>query len=106
LTIRPLARDSERALIARVRDGSSTDFALLLAQNSAAANDALANLDRLAAVRLLIREFDGRYLTACTTANKTLERLTGERVPVDCESPDSRGDARARWRAIADAPPS
>jgi HEAT repeat protein len=68
--------------------------------------EALGRFDRLAAVRLLIREFDGRYVAACTTANEALERLTGERVPVDCESPDSRGDARARWRAIADAPPS
>jgi HEAT repeat protein len=62
--------------------------------------EALGRFDKLAAVPLLMRELNSRYLAACTTANEALQELTGERVPIDCESPDSRGDALARWREI------
>ena len=65
------------------------------------AAEGLSRFDRPGAMRLLVREFDSRFLSACMMANDTLQRLTGETVTVDCESPESRREARARWAAVA-----
>jgi hypothetical protein len=60
--------------------------------------EALGRFDRQSATRLLAREFDNRALGACMAANDALRRLTGENLQVDCEAPDARTAATARWR--------
>jgi HEAT repeat protein len=63
------------------------------------AAEAFGRFDRQAATRLLAREFDNRVLRACMAANDALRRLTGENLQVDCESPEARAAAIARWLA-------
>jgi HEAT repeat protein len=65
------------------------------------AAEALGRFDRPNATRLLAREFDNRVLGACTAANDALQRLHGEKAQVDCEAPDARAAAKARWLARA-----
>jgi hypothetical protein len=65
------------------------------------AAEALGRFDRQNATRLLAREFDNRVLSACMAANEALRRLTGENLQVDCEAPDARAAATARWLALA-----
>ena len=64
------------------------------------AAEALGRFDRPSATRLLAPELDNRVLRACMAANDTLQRLTGENVPVDCEAPEGRAAAIARWLAL------
>jgi HEAT repeat protein len=65
------------------------------------AAEALGRFDRQSATRLLAREFDNRVLGACMAANDALRRLTGENLQVDCEAPEARAAASARWLALA-----
>ena len=68
------------------------------------AAEALGRFDRQNATRLLAREFDNRVLGACMAANDALRRLTGENLQVDCEAPEARAAAAARWLALAKSP--
>jgi HEAT repeat protein len=65
------------------------------------AAEGLDRFDRLSATRLIAREFDNRVLHACMAANDALQRLTGENVQVECEAPEERAAATARWLALA-----
>ena len=65
------------------------------------AAEVLGRFDRQSATRLLAREFDNRVLSACMAAHDALRRLTGENLQVDCESPEARAAATARWLALA-----
>jgi hypothetical protein len=65
------------------------------------AAEALGRFDRQNAAGLLAREFDNRVLSACMAANDALRRLTGEDLQVDCEAPEARAAATARWLSLA-----
>ena len=60
----------------------------------------LAVLDRQAAGRLLLREFDTRFVGGCLAATDALKTLTGRARDVDCYDPASRRDAKAHWTAV------
>ena len=56
---------------------------------------ALAAFDEPKAVRLLMREFTGRFFGACDAANRVLNELTGQTRTVDCRDPGARSRAAA-----------
>jgi hypothetical protein len=60
----------------------------------------IARFDKRLAGPLLIREFDGRLLWACVTANSDLGQLTGRDLTFDFENSGTRSEAKARWTEI------
>jgi HEAT repeat protein len=60
------------------------------------AAQALGRFDKARGARLLLREFDGRYIQACMTANLALRDLMGQPQSIDCESPAGRAGASVR----------
>jgi HEAT repeat protein len=64
---------------------------------------ALGRFDKALAARHLISEFEGRHIMSCITTNLGLRDLTGQSLPIDCESPDARRDAQTRWSAVANS---
>ena len=63
---------------------------------------AIARLDRQYAIALLLREFDGRHVTACAMASTALNSLGRSRHVVDCTNPADREHAQHYWRTRAD----
>lgn len=60
------------------------------------AAQALGRFDKALGARLLIAEFDGRYISACMIANVALRDLMGQSLTMDCESPAVRATHSAR----------
>jgi hypothetical protein len=58
---------------------------------------AIARVDPKHAASLLVREFDGRLVTACELANGALNELAGSDRRVECTDPADRRRARDEW---------
>jgi HEAT repeat protein len=69
------------------------------------AAEAIAAFDAPRARRLLVREFEGRLVAACSQSHRSLERLTGRSFPIDCENSRARLGARAAWAEISTSRP-
>jgi tRNA-dihydrouridine synthase len=61
---------------------------------------AIAIFDKWTAGRLLVREFTGRFVYGCVTANRALNELTAQNRTVDCRDPQARSKAAAEWDSV------
>lgn len=66
--------------------------------------DTVAAYDRKRAALLMLREFGGRYIAACSNASDRLATLMGREYPVDCVDPTERQQAAAYWARVLAEP--